>query len=870
MLYFKERFYLLYIFSILLMLLLAGRYSGFFTQFNNYVYDRILPYTLHSSDFRNDLYIVDTGVLEGSKTDLLAALKAYDMKMVITVPNGKLPAVSQENGSATGINVLSYDVVFEDTTDTERDHTLQNSGMVVVHSGDDGFLRRVTVQNPHLLNTLVQSYGSAKPLNHNGFMRINFNGNYFFKELDAKSLVERSLPLEELRGKMIILSEGVSSQRFSVPLQHQFYGNLLPKAHFLAYAFDSYVSQSAIETYQPALFYIIVLILSVFLLYLFYIVPTRYTVVLGIGLFFAEIGLFWLALDGYNYFLPLFEILSITLVIAVVTLSRERELQKERNSKLLFDISSQLHDKVVHKTFYNSNEYWDQIASMIKQVMDLRASIFFEKLDDDYRIKEVISIDCDFEDIEEMRRDLSREPLAGAIAERRAIRPQRRFFKSLAENEAEYLVPLIVGNHVLGIWAFIIDTEHAENDHYFEELTASFAAEIAELLYKRKLFNTQRSRKGRNWMELVQYQHSDRMQEELKESFAIIKKRMNLSEIIMDNLLSGIMLYDLFGRVMHVNARMKDIIKEESLQPYSHTLDEILGGLMEIEAAKIKHILNDTVTKQTPYSQTITLKHMPQKLYLLSLTPITEQNVKQKFVDSFVFQTYGIMLELVDVTDFYAMYAAKEQLLKHTLSHSKTELQTVHAALQKSSGSLSSEALEKINDHIASLDVALENTLKNSVLESVDSLFAMDMGYYLERSLNDFKEAARRRNVTIVVEGNAEVMVLSTIAIMQRLFSLFFSFLLEDALKESRIVVAVKTADGQVELSVSNDGFGMPNEQLAKLIEKRQVNTVYEELGNLIARLEESGAQCRLESDLGEGLSINVTFDRWSGGGSLA
>ena len=237
-------------------------------------------------------------------------------------------------------------------------------------------------------------------------------------------------------------------------------------------------------------------------------------------------------------------------------------------SKLMLDLSSKLRERFWPASFYSSPEHWSQVITMVDQTLDLKRTIFLERVVKDHRVREIKSLNCSLQDIGEMRRDYERTPYSTAIEARGPIRLEKVYLKKLEDGgpEDQWLIPLIFGGEVLGFWAFGVDPAHAAAIHGFEAVVADFGEQISELLYHRQ--RVLKEQAGEH--ALKRYLTSERQAElhqALGKTMGLMERRLTRMESLLDEMQTATIVYDLFGRTLKVNRRMQELLKREGFPP---------------------------------------------------------------------------------------------------------------------------------------------------------------------------------------------------------------------------------------------------------------------------------------------------------------
>jgi len=263
-------------------------------------------------------------------------------------------------------------------------------------------------------------------------------------------------------------------------------------------------------------------------------------------------------------------------------------------------------------------------------------------------VREVKALNCSISDIKEMRRDYHREPYTSAIEAGGVVRLMDRLFLSDAEIEGEeqYMAPLIFGGQTLGFWAFGIQFQHVAEIDGFNNVITDFAHQISELLFRRKEWQQQQVKS--NLLSTVTDFSLGSIQDSLSKAVALMERRYGLLESVFHGLASATILYDLFGRVLHVNKSMVDLLGIVGVAPYRITaLDLVVcltGETMEQVRGHLRKVLlgHEEIAFQVQH-ESIETRH------ILKVRPLLDSS---KHVTKGItpFSAVGFLLEIVETT----------------------------------------------------------------------------------------------------------------------------------------------------------------------------------------------------------------------------
>lgn len=380
------------------------------------------------------------------------------------------------------------------------------------------------------------------------------------------------------------------------------------------------------------------------------ILETRFFSWVTFTAIFLFLVLCWAVLAYAHLWIPPVDCLAAFGVTFLVSF-RQRSILAERTiGSVLYTLTTRLKQRSMPESFQSSAEYWSQVITLVNQTLHLSRGIFLEKIPDDHRVREVKALNCSISDIKEMRRDYHREPYTSAINAGGVVRLVDRLFLSDAgiEDEEQYMAPLIFGGQTLGFWAFGIQSHHVAEIDGFESVITDFANQISELLFRREEWQKQQAEKTSLLTTVTDFSLGS-TQDSLAKAVALMERRYGLLESVFQGLASATILYDLFGRVLHVNKSMVNLLSVVGVAPYRITaLDLVVcltGETMEQVRGHLRKVLlgHEEITFQVQH-ESIQTRH------ILKVRPLMDSS-KQHVTEGITpFSAVGFLLEIVETS----------------------------------------------------------------------------------------------------------------------------------------------------------------------------------------------------------------------------
>ncbi len=533
----------------------------------------------------------------------------------------------------------------------------------------------------------------------------------------------------------------------------------------------------------------------------------------------------WLALIFLQIWIPITELILVQ-VISFLIFFRRKEIQDDLAMRgVLLETSAKLRDRIFPPSFYQSQEHWSQVITMVNQTLDLTRVIFLERVLADHRVKEIKALNCSLDDINELRRDYERTPYSTAIAENKPIVVKNYLKKSDSEsNEVEYLVPLVFSGEVLGFWAFAILPEKITARASFDTIVKDFGNQIAELLFHRQQWLKKQSAGTNEIQRFLRLEGGEDAIQELNKSITLMEKRLIGLEDFLDGLSTSAILYDLFGRVVLANMPMVNLLKHCGFAPYDMTALDLITTLTGLDAGKIRNLIEYVVVERGTSVLPTTIPALPDMVYVLHISPLQHQTGKRSLVidDVLPFELEGILCELIDVTTVKRLCVLKTNLIERVNFQLRNDMTSILAATSL----LTNESLtadkrnrvvdivqEKITNAMQIVQESQDLLVIDLGMESVES-YPVDAKMPLSDAINALTTVAATRNISFDVHMPDLIsLAFAAPEELRQVIESLLSLLVQDATENSAIKISLEEKDRWITYEFENSGFGMPDER---------------------------------------------------------
>jgi len=498
---------------------------------------------------------------------------------------------------------------------------------------------------------------------------------------------------------------------------------------------------------------------------------------------------------------------------------------------LAMDLAARSREQAIPAGFYASPEPWNQVVDLVRQTLDLTWLIFLERIPEQYYVREIAALNCQFADINERRRDYRRLPYSEAVAERRTVRLIQRLFLKAESPGEQYMTPLLFGGELLGFWAMgVMPDKVAANPDFFA-LVESFRDQIAEMLYHRLQWRQQLPKRGGHAFRYLRLEGGESHVHALRQALLAFERRLFRLEQVFQGLETAAIFYSPFGRVLQTNEAMTAILRRGQLPAYEMTALDLLSTLGDISLAQGRQILQRVFVSHQPVTLLARVPGEPERRHTLRVRPVLASDSARppgEMAEALPFQLQGVLIELMDVTALHNLSSVKVELTDRVHQQLRDHLQAMLLAVELHQGPVQEER-RKVERRKSSRGI-LEQQVKTAVelLDRAEQYLLTDLAALqqfdrypveprapLRAALEQLASPAEERQVRLT----AEMPELLSLAMadadsLQDILYTLLAVLLDDATTGSQITVTLREQEGWIIYEFRNQGFGMPDDRL--------------------------------------------------------
>lgn len=644
---------------------------------------------------------------------------------------------------------------------------------------------------------------------------------------------------------------------------------LISDLTFHGFALDTLLSERQITLLPPWAALLLLLCTAFGSLFLCQWLAFHISALASLGLSALYGILCWVALHTLALWLPITEVWLTVWAAFIIVWGYRIIIEKQELDRVLLDLSVQLQEKVFPVSFYRSEDPWSQLSVMVNQTLYLSRSIFLERVVADHRLREIKALNCSIDDILEKRRDYERTPYSTAINENRPVLLQQAYFKEAPVQEQQYLAPLIFAGEVLGFWAFTVEPDKIRQIRNFAAVTQDYMEQISEMLHYRQEARRQMESENNKWLRYLRIEEGAVPYRILQHSVGLLEKRTVVLQRVFDNLNTGSILYDLFGRVLLVNKHMEELAQALQIRPYNMTMLDFVVALTAYDFAKARNLLQQTIFEHEVIALPVRLGEQKQN-YMLYIRPLnsTEVNVREGVLpeETNAFEMRGVLCELIDISELRQVVQLKDHLFEHFCLRIRSELSSV---LQENKGMpeqgadslfpLIREKIARILNMMQAVNEKMDSEIDHLGVEQLQC-YPIDGRKPVEQVLKRFNDAVITKGIKIHVQmPQLFSLVFASPYELQIVLNAVLSALIKDAYQFGNVWVEVDEKEGYVYYRMHNDGTGFPAENLQQfLANEADTATEAPKLRHAIECVESWGGALDISCQFGKGCRADL------------
>ena len=248
---------------------------------------------------------------------------------------------------------------------------------------------------------------------------------------------------------------------------------------------------------------------------------------------------------------------------------------------------------------HSYQDLWKTVGESASNIFQMHRVVMLELPNGESHFQIAATIGCQEQDIAEQRRDHLRQPYRDAIEQHCAVMTcDRGFFASSDKDQNnELMVPMMIGNEVIGMIVCQLPNQHSSNDPQFDHKLIAFADEMAEYI---SLQRQEEMRRLNEQNSLYRLKHTpeqllanatSRLESELNQY-------ANILEGAVDTLEPALAIYNGFGQYVKANQSMIERLQRNDIPVLDSNIATVIQRLSGLPPSECQEIFRQCIVER--------------------------------------------------------------------------------------------------------------------------------------------------------------------------------------------------------------------------------------------------------------------------------
>ncbi|MFP4029706.1 MAG: two-component system histidine kinase PnpS [Candidatus Brocadiia bacterium] len=305
------------------------------------------------------------------------------------------------------------------------------------------------------------------------------------------------------------------------------------------------------------------------------------------------------------------------------------------------------------------------------------------------------------------------------------------------------------------------------------------------------------------------------MASQLDDQIHTIVRQRNEREAILSSMTEGVIAVDVEGRVLAVNDAGEEILKVDAQQARGRVLEEV------IRVTELQDFVRRTLDGDLPLEDDIILQDEQERVLQAHGTALEDAQGRE----------IGALIVMNDVTRLRRLERIRRDFVANVSHELKTPITAIKGFIETLQTASENDPektrrfLKIVGKQADRLGAIVEDLLALSRIEQNAQKSAVErhttvMKDLLANAVQDCMPKAREKNIEVLLECQEDLKACINSALLEQAVV----NLLDNAIKYSeeggKVKIQGSQADGGIEISVSDEGCGIPKEHLGRLFER--------------------------------------------------
>ena len=420
------------------------------------------------------------------------------------------------------------------------------------------------------------------------------------------------------------------------------------------------------------------------------------------------------------------------------------------------------------------------------------------------------------------------------------------FSEAQEEGHAKFMgvsiVPLRTPNKLYGFWVVGADEIDAQAKDY-----ADRSARMIERWEKWQGKSSSKSRTGQP------------LHDQLSAAIGLLDGGRRLLAEALDQARDTILVFDGSGHLLHASTPSIKLLDAAGIDPTNLRAASLLEELTEVEPLEIRQAIRCATTRGTDIDLMVSRHHFPGREFVLRLRPMGDED------DGLP----GLVLLLEDVTQLGRASLLKDDFMERVFFQLNNDFEPIlGAAALLGDARIGNEERQEVYVMLVEKTKEASGLIKEARVHLQTEFspapverYPIQFGAVFEAAVGKMRKEAEALHIKIDTKVSDYLqLVLAAPVPLEELLQAVLSTLIHDAREDSRIEINALQEKRQLTVRFSNQGFGMPQEQLERRLTQATGNG-QDTLGGIsrgLATVAGWGGQLSVRSAVGRGMEVGL------------
>lgn len=385
---------------------------------------------------------------------------------------------------------------------------------------------------------------------------------------------------------------------------------------------------------------------------------------------------------------------------------------------------------------------------------------------------------------------------------------------------------------------------------------------IVLIIYRKSKISNQKLAKSQYNADLLKLELKA-LEIQSHETNEINLKRFNYLRSIFSSIKNGLILLDNKAEILFMNPQAQEVFEVDDQVFFDTTL--LMSNSLYLD---ISDMISQVKEKRTPITKSIAYK---DHFYDIFVSKIFDKYSKEV--------PLGVLISIRDVTEQIKVENLRKDFVQNVSHEFRTPLTVISSYFETLKmwddleSSYKQETFEIIEFEIDRLQKILNQLLNITTFDKQDNQETVSLTSLINKIIPSYSRVAEMNDVEIQVINRIKYD--DTILVNRSLFLQAISNVLENAIKFTRpkttIILEMSSSDDSLNISVQDQGFGLPKEDQSKIFERfyrvdkhRNSKTGGSGLGLAITKevIESLGGSIAVESQLDIGSKFTIIMPK--------